>query len=191
MNADQTPDLFDIAYDVRHRSCSDPRDRLFGLFGIARSTGHDAVDLRAYVDYTKTNVGAFTELANLMLPRDPFISRPQNPQEPHRANGSAARSESSCEHEVVSKHDSPRSRPNVQVDSSGQPELRLHDRVIIELASLVTASDQRSISDFNVKIAKGMAAINLNQKQHAAEIFIRLGRELQRSDEIDRQATRD
>jgi hypothetical protein len=70
--ADHTPDLLDIAYDMRNRQSADLRDRLFGVIALAQNRGHNTTNLKNLVDYTKTNMELYQEFARITLPRDPF-----------------------------------------------------------------------------------------------------------------------
>ena len=57
---------------MRDRKSTDPRDKLYGLIGLAKSTGVYTVDLGRYVDYNKNNMTAFSDLARTALSRDAF-----------------------------------------------------------------------------------------------------------------------
>jgi hypothetical protein len=185
--ADQTPDLLDVAYDMRHRLSTELRDRFFGVLSLAKGIGHGAANLETLVDYTKTHVEVFTEITSLVLPRDPFIGAQDMPTpESDSVSTSATLQGTATSYIPADPKCSRKDRP--RCDS---PVSRLDNLVnlSVRLAAYVQrddqASDSRSISQIEVEIMKGMAAINLGQKQHAAKIFTRLGRDLrEESDEI-------
>ena len=49
---DPEPDLLDIAYEVKDKYCTDPRDRLYAILGLGLVRGSSDLQVRA--DYTKT-----------------------------------------------------------------------------------------------------------------------------------------
>jgi hypothetical protein len=58
------PDILDIAYDMRHRSSTDPRDKIFALAGIM-SFMIGGEDLRP--DYTMSVRQAYEHLGSIIL----------------------------------------------------------------------------------------------------------------------------
>jgi hypothetical protein len=85
--ADQTPDLLDIAYDMRDRFSTDPRDKLSGVIALAQSRGHDTTDLKNLVNYSSTYMDVYPDFARITLPRDPLNS-PLNPSRDSRVPNS-------------------------------------------------------------------------------------------------------
>lgn len=194
IDADQTPDLLDFAFDMRHRESSDPRDKLFGLFGIAKSSGYSAgpeID----ITYHKSNMGVFAEFANTMLPRDPFSATPSRPQELHALESHSTSHDSLPTTRGSADSRSPCAEPPecdvlVPRPSAGAELLAklgacFHDPHVDKARPNYLGRDLRLISEVDIAIAKGMTAVNLGQKYQAADIFIRLGRNLRRSDVIN------
>lgn len=57
-----SPDLLDLAYNMRYKKCSDPRDKIFGIWGLVDYLDH----LEGFkVDYSMTVKEVFQELARV------------------------------------------------------------------------------------------------------------------------------
>lgn len=191
--ADRTSDLLDIAYDMRDRLSSDPRDKLFGLVGLARSSGASPIDIRRYVDYNKDNMTAFSDLARTALPRDPFnLYLPQpdlSDRSKNRPETSIGESEQQTECQLVTRvHASDglsrdpgltqqRSLPNSHVVNTVQS----NGAYPIEVGWSGLTSTSHSMKLIQDGIVQGMAAVKAGNIESAAEAFIRLGQSM-RSD---------
>jgi len=56
------PDLLDIAYNMRYKECKDPRDRIFGIWGMVDYLSH-LEDFK--LDYTMTVAEVYEEVARV------------------------------------------------------------------------------------------------------------------------------
>ncbi|KAN0104774.1 HET domain containing protein [Hyaloscypha variabilis] len=56
------PDLLDLAYNLRYKKCSDPRDKIFGIWGMVDHLGH-LEDFK--LDYSMTVTQVYEELARV------------------------------------------------------------------------------------------------------------------------------
>lgn len=179
-DANQTPDLLDFAFDMRHRVSTDPRDKLFGLLGIAKSTGYSVSGPKIDVNYTKTYMGVFAEFANVMLPRDPFGATWSRPQESHALESQLASHDNmpTARDPAISRSPSTESLGSkvlVRRQSAGAKLLAklracFHHPRVDKTHPKIPVRDVRSVSEVEIAIAKGMTAVRLGQKQRAADI---------------------
>ena len=68
------PDLLDIAYEMRHRKASDPRDKLFAMLGLASENTR----LQLYPDYTMPLKETHRLFEDLMLNKSPLEAAESN-----------------------------------------------------------------------------------------------------------------
>jgi hypothetical protein len=190
--ADQTPDLLDIAYDMRYRVSADPRDKLFGVLALAQSRGYNTTDLENLVNYTNTYMECYEEFARITLPRDPF-----DPQS--NVSGDTHASESRSELPLL-----PRTAQYVDDGFLSSPDLRdqeldrdaivrrqdtrfdfpdkrrdcLGDVCKSDCSPEVPVSMSCSVEHIGNEIQQAMAAIRNGQFETAADVFICLGQSL-------------
>lgn len=195
--ADSTPDLLDIAYDMRDRLSTDPRDKMFGLIGLAKSAGASAVALDRYVDYSKDNTTSFGDLALRALPRDPFDPRTTRSQEGCELQGRAltslylgrmARAHDSLL-DTQARHEDQFSEDTHVNGLKLDDGIRIDETVRIngiypnEPISGETTSTSHSVKSIEDKLEQAMAAVRAGNVENAAEAFIQLGQSMLNSTE--------
>ena len=61
------PDLLDLAYNMRHKQCTDPRDKVFGLWGLVGHLDH-LEDFE--IDYNLTVTEVYERVVRVSFPKD-------------------------------------------------------------------------------------------------------------------------
>lgn len=181
------PDLLDMAYDMRHRLSSDPRDRLYGLVGLAKSANTDASEYDHFVDYSLSHMDSYERNVRVMLPQTPFERETKPPTEEFEPQ-CFSRTQALCTTEIpgmiatdpLTACNCSRSSPQKAVEAKIVDDTTT-DSTIIDMCDS-TAPEKTwaplSVAQIQNEAEKGLAAVRAGQIEHAAEFFLLLRQRL-------------